>query len=209
MTAPIDFINRFPTAQREELRAAMKLMRRRVDQNLSTASVIAGATGTLASLVCPANELDLGSVMHIQVGGYLVNESGQAETFTPLLALNGTTIYSDAVALSDIGTNNQRAFLLDARITFVTDSSVVLTGFFAVSPDSTAADTGTGSLVTPNNAASPPLVRADQAGVVVPIYHALSSQIRNRDQIVSMTMAVSDNNGFGTAFKRFAALWVE
>lgn len=208
MPTPVDFISRFPTAQREELRAAMKLMRRRVDQNLSVVSAAHNATTTLASLTCPANEVDLGSVLHLQIAGTIANTAGAAVAFTPRLALNGTTIYMDAVSISDVGADNTRAFLIDARITFVTDSSVVLSGFFAVSPDSTAADVGTGSLVTPNNAASPPLVRADQVGMVVPIYHTLSSQIRNCDQIVSATLAIANTSG-ASASKRFAALWVE
>lgn len=206
--SPIDFVRSFPRAQREELRAALKRMRRRVDENLSTVAAAHNATTTLASLICPAAEVDVGTVMHLQVAGTLTNTSGSPVAFTPLIALNGTTVYTDAVAVDDAGTDNTKAFLIDVRLTYTAESVVVAHGLIAVSADSTAADTGTGSLLVPQDAGPPITALAEQVAVVSPIYHTLSSQVRNRDQIVSVTLAIP-NTATASASKRFAGLWAE
>lgn len=197
MGSPIQFLRAFPTQQQRELAAAFRLMRRRVDQSLTSVTLATNTTTTMATLTCPANELQEGSVMHVQIGGVITPDAGAAELATVSLLLNGTAIWSDAVTIGT-GQNTDRSYLIDARIFWQSPTVVLLTGLIAFSPDLATAATGNGSLEV--NAAA-----ATEASIT-PIYHTLSSQVMARDQIITATMLLADGP-VGTT--KAASLWVE
>ena len=193
MTAPIDFISRFPTAQREELRAAMKLMRRRVDQNLNAVTLTTNATTSAALLTCPANEIDVNTVLHFRAAGTVTNATGGALVLTPTLTLNGTTLYTAPVSIPTTE-DDPKAWIVDARIYFRSDAVIVAEGEVLISPDAALTSvTGTGSLAAA-------ALRSN------PFYHTLSSQVRNRDHVVALTMGLVNTL---TGTKQMAALWAE
>jgi hypothetical protein len=192
----------FPPSQYIALLAALRAegVRRRVDQNFDAVSAPHDATTTLAALTCPAAELLPGATMNFRVAGTITNTSTSSAAFTPLIAINGTTMYTDALAVTDTGTAVQ-AFVMDARITWQTPAVIIIEGLFAVSSDAALPATGTaGSFELP-------AAIANQA-ILSPFYHTLSSQIMARDQILTMTMAIP-NTATLSASKRIAGLWVE
>lgn len=196
MGTPISFLRTFPPAQQKELAYALRLCRRRVDQSLDSVTLATNTTTTMATLRCPANELDVGSCMHIQIAGTITN-AGSSATATPALLLDGTEIWKgEATIASNVDT--ARSYLIDARIFWQYPTVVQLTGLIAIAPDLAIAATGTGSLIA--NAAD-----ATEA-IVTPIYHTLSSQVMGMDHIITATMLFG-NGPVGTV--KAATLWVE
>ena len=187
----------FPPSQRDDLGKYFQVVRRRLDQNLDAVSAAHNATTTLATLTAHSSEVDVGTVLHFQVAGTLTNDAGANITITPLIALNGTTVWTDTTGnIADASGTEGQAFILDGRITWITPSSIYLHGFFMLSPPDVSATTGTGDISTMTGA------------LAIPFYHTLSSQHIARDHIITTTLAISNNSG-ASASKRFAALWAE
>ena len=184
----------FPPAQQKAIMAALQGVRCRVDGNLTAVALPYNATTTMATLTCPAAELYEGACMHIRVSGTLTNTSTGAVNFTPLIALNGTTLFSGVQAVADAGTDVDKAFLLEAFIYWQTPTVVVADGVWAVSAASTTLATGTGSA-------------AAVATQFTPFYHTLSSQVMGRDQIITATMAIP-NTATASGSKKIATLLV-
>lgn len=194
------YLQSFPTVQRQALLELLRSVRRRVDLNMDTVAAPFNATTTIATLTCPAAELREGATMNFRVAGTMTNTSTASGAFTPLIALNGTTMFTDAMAVTDTGTAVQ-AFVMDARITWQTPAVVIIEGVFAVSSDAALPDTGTaGSFALP-------AAIANQA-ILSPFYHTLSSQVMGRDQILTMTLTIP-NTATLNASKKLAGLWVE
>lgn len=205
----------FPPQQQADLMRALQGMRRRVDTNLTAVSLPVNATTTAATLTCPANELYEGACMHLQVSGTVTATSATTNTMTPLIALNGTTLWTDLCTVGAVNTT-AKAFLIDCRIYWQTPFVVVASGLIAVSEDAVIAGTGTGSL---DNVTATTSVTgggtATNAGVdvtlaeakITPIYHTLSSQVIGRDQIITVTMAMGAANISGSS--KIASLWVD
>ncbi|MBK8168217.1 MAG: hypothetical protein IPK64_19900 [bacterium] len=193
MGSPISFLRTFPPAQQKELAAALRLCRRRVDQSLSDVTITTNATSTVATLKCPANELGADSVIHCRVAGSLA-ANASALGLTPLIAINGTTFYTDQLTVPDAGTDTIKSFLLDFRIYWKTPTTARLEGQFQLSTDNVAAaDTGAGALGG-----------TDTIGAA--FNHELTSLQQAMDHIITVTMAAA-NGLSGTS--KVAALWVE
>lgn len=197
MGSPIQFLRTFPPAQQKELAAALRQFRRRVAQSLDSVTLAASTTTTMATLKCPAAELEPGSCMHFQIAG-TITATGAGGNATFLLALNGTTIWSDLVAIAS-AVDTARSYLIDARIFWQLPGTVLLTGLIAIAPDTAPASvTGTGDLSAPGD---------ETEAIVTPIYHTLSSQVLGRDQIITATFLSSAAALTGTT--KAASLWVE
>ncbi len=197
MGSPIQFLRTFPPAQQKELAAALRQFRRRVAQSLDSVTLAASTTTTMATLKCPAAELEPGSCMHFQIAG-TITATGAGGDATFLLALNGTTIWSDLVAIAS-AVETARSYLIDARIFWQLPGTVLLTGLIAIAPDTAPASvTGTGDLSAPGDATE---------AIVTPIYHTLSSQVLGMDQIITATFLSSAAALTGTT--KAASLWVE
>lgn len=196
MGSPIQFLRAFPTQQQRELAAAFRLMRRRVDQSLTSVTLAGGATTTMTTLTCPANELQEGSAMHIQIAGNLTN-TGTTQDATFTVALNATTIWQDLVAIVSAA-DTARAYLMDLRIFWQSPTVVLLTGLIAIAPDVTEDGTGEGNLVG---------LGAATEAIITPVYHTLSSQVMARDQIITATLLSGNATLTGTV--KAASLWVE
>lgn len=193
MGSPIQYLRTFPPAQIKELALALRLCRRRVDQSLNDVSIVTNATTTVATLKCPAAELDVGSVIHGRVAGSLA-ANASALGLTPLIALDGTTFYTDQLTVPDAATDTIKSFLLDFRIYWKTPAIARLEGLFQMSTDNVAAaDTGVGALGG-----------TDTIGAA--FNHELTSLQIAMDHIITVTMAAA-NGLSGTS--KVAALWVE
>lgn len=194
MGSPIQFLRSFPTQQQRELAAALRLVRRRVDQNLTAVAAPVNATTTIATLTCPANELDVGSVMHLQVASAVSTVAGAAYDITPVIAINGTTIWTGPVAIGTTS-NDDKVLSVDLRIVWQTPEVIVANGLIAVSSDAAAPTTGAGSAATATT-------------IAAAIYHTLSSRVMLRDQILTVALTVPNTVG-AAASKKIANLWVE
>lgn len=189
----------FPPAQQKALRRLLMNTRRLVDQNLTVVAAPLNATTTVANLACPAAELREGSIMNLRLVASVSTVAGAAYNLTPLIALNGTTIWTDVISVGAV-VDTDKVLLIDAQIWFQTPAVAVLSGFVMFAPDVVAADTGLGSTAVV-------AAVADEAKIT-PIYHTLSSQHLSRDQILTVTLAVPNTAGAGASAK-LASLWVE
>jgi hypothetical protein len=154
MGSPISFLTSFPPGQKRELAAALKLCRRRVDQSLTSTTLSSGTATAVATLVAPAAEVGIGTVLHLQVAGTIRNNTGATTNATIgfLLEDNGLDLHNDTVPAADVpdaaGTESV-PFLYEARIMYATPTSVVVSGRLLIGAfDQTEADTGTGQFET-------------------------------------------------------------
>lgn len=154
MGSPIQYLRTFPPAQIKELAAALRQCRRRVAQNLTSSTLSSGTAAEIAALTCPAGEIEVGTVLHLQVAGTIRNNTGAATNVSIgfLLEDNGLDLHNDTIPTADIpdasGTESV-PFLYEARIMYATPTSVIVTGRLLVGAfDQTEADTGTGQFET-------------------------------------------------------------
>lgn len=190
------YLRTFPPSQRDDLGRVIAQVRRRLDANFDAVSAAHNATTTLASLTANANEVDVGTVLHLQVAGSITCTGGSPVNYTPLFAINGTTAFTDVIAVPDAGTDVVKAYTLDVRVVYTTPAVLKLWGEFKVSGDNAAAaDTGTGTL-------------ASAQVISTPFYHTLSSQHIARDQLFTVTLAIA-NTATASATKQAAVLWAE
>ena len=154
MGSPIQYLRTFPPAQIKELALALRLCRRRVAQNLTSSTLSSGTAAEIAALTCPAGEIEVGTVLHLQVAGTIRNNTEAATNVSIgfLLEDNGLDLHNDTIPTADIpdttGTESV-PFLYEARIMYATPTSVIVTGRLLVGAfDQTEADTGTGQFET-------------------------------------------------------------
>lgn len=192
----------FPPQQATSLQAIFQRMRRRLDQSLATTTISNSTTATLvANLTAPAEEVNAGTILHLRVGGTILNDTGASTNCTVrfLLELNGLDLHDDiTVALADPGTAESVAWVYDARIYVRTPTSVTVDGSLIISADGTAAATvGTGTFD-----AAAPLLSAPFAG------SSTSADIFG-DQRVTLTATLGTASSNFTLTALQAALWAE
>lgn len=187
----------FPPSQRDDLDRVISRVRRRLDWNHDAVSVTTTNETTLASLTANANEVYVGTVLHLQTVGTITN-SGTTLTVVPnfKLTINGTTGFEDAISVPDAGTDVVKVYKADFWIVYTTPAVLKLWGEVKISGDNaTAPAVGTGTLESAQ-------IRS------APVYHTLSSQHIARDQIIALTMTL-DNATSRSATKQAAVLWAE
>lgn len=181
----------FPPSQRGDLEELLQKYRRRVDQNNEAVTLTTNATTTAFTLYAPANELAIGSVIHVISYGTVTNATVGALNLTPTLSFDGTTLWTDVISVTTTA-DDAKPWVLDVRITFTHEKVIKAAGFISIGADATAADTGTGST-------------AAVALIANPFYHTLTSQVLGNHR-VALTMGLANTL---TGDKQSAAMWIE
>ena len=181
----------FEPVRRHALEKLLQKYRRRVDQNNEAVTLTTNDTTTAFTLYAPANELAIGSVIHVISYGTVTNATGGALDLTPTLSFDGTTLWTDAISVTTTA-DDAKPWVLDVRITFTHEKTIKAAGFISVGADATAAATGTGST-------------AGVALIANPFYHTLTSQVLGNHR-VALTMALANNL---TGNKQAASMWIE
>lgn len=193
----------FPPAQRQQLDKAFRNYRRRVDYNYNTVAVGPSSVvaTTIASLAVGANELEIGSVVHIRVSGTVTNNTGASTSCTVqfLLEDNGLDLHDDVTLVvgdDSAGTESQ-AFVYDARVYFKGLSAVTLDGALMISKDDqTEATTGTGAFTA-------------SAEAVLPFVGSSTSAQLVNDHLFTLKATLGLSDAAFSLSKLTAAAWVE
>lgn len=203
MGSPISFLRTFPPAQQKELAAALRLCRRRVDQNLSAVAVGPSSTTAteIAGLTVPANELGEGAVVHLRVTGTITNNTGASTNCTVrfLLEDNGLDLHDDITLVvgDDTAGTESQAFTYDARIYWVSPTTVKVEGLLCISKDDqTEATVGTGAFTA-------------TAEAVLPFVGSSSSAQIAGDHKYTLTATLGLSDAAFSLSKATAAIWVE
>jgi len=143
---------RMAPAQAESLERALRKYRRKVAWNMADVAITTTTATNVLALTVPANELEIGSTIHVHVSGTILNDTGATTNCTVrfLLEDNGLDLHDDVTAvLADPGTAEPVAFLYEARIHYAGLADVRVDGRLTISTDgAAAAATGTGSFDT-------------------------------------------------------------
>lgn len=193
----------FPPAQRAQLESALKGYRRRVDYNYNTVAVGPSSVvqTTIASLIAKANELEIGSVVHLRVSGTVTNNTGASTSCTVQFVLedNGLDLHDDVTLVvgdDSAGTESQ-AFIYDCRIYWKGLAAVTVDGALMISKDDqTEATTGTGAFTASAEAVLPFVGSSTSAQLVNNHLYTLKATLGLSDAAFSLS-------------KLTAALWVE
>lgn len=195
-------LSSFPPSQRNEVERLLKSYRRRVAQELTPVAAPYNATTTIVNLAVPADEIGINSAMHLQAMIECTNTSAGIVSFTPIIALGGTTLWTDAAPIPDVGTDVTKMMLIDCRIFWANPTTVFLAGFISISADVTIADTGSGALASVADVGTATVIQTS------PIYHTITSANIQRDQAITVAMTIP-NTSTCSAICKTAALWVE
>lgn len=193
----------FPPAQRAQLESALKGYRRRVDYNYNTVAVGPSSTTqtTIASLIAKANELEIGSVVHLRVSGTVTNNTGASTSCTVqfLLEDNGLDLHDDVTLVvgdDSAGTESQ-AFIYNCRIYWKGLAAVTVDGALMISKDDqTEATVGTGAFTA-------------SAEAVLPFVGSSTSAQLANDHVYTLKATLGLSDAAFSLSKLTAALWVE
>lgn len=193
----------FPPTQRHQLEKLLGKYRRRVDFNYSTVAVgpSSTTTTTIASLTAAANEVTVGSVLHLRVSGTITNNTGASTNCTVqfLLEDNGLDLHDDVslVVGDDSAGSESQAFIYDARIYYKGLASVTVDGSLMISKDDqTEATVGTGAFTA-------------SAEAVLPFVGSSTSAQLANDHLITLKATLGLSNAAFSLSKLTAALWVE
>jgi len=198
MGSPISFLRSFPTQQKNELMRALRLCRRRVDQNLDAVAVGPSSTTAteIAALTVPAAELQEGSVVHIRVSGTVTNNTGASTSCTVrfLLEDNGLDLHDDVTLVvgdDSAGTESQ-AFVYEARIYWAAPGVVKLDGVLMISKDDqTEATVGTGAFTASAEAVLPFVGSSSSAQIAADHRYTLTATLGLSDAAFSLSKAAA------------------
>lgn len=193
----------FPPSQRADLEKLLKKYRRRADFNYDTVAVGPSSTTqtTIASLKAQANEVGIGTVLHLRVSGTITNNTGASTNCTVQFVLedNGLDLHDDVTLVvgDDTGGSESQAFIYDARIYYKGLSAVTVDGVLMISKDDqTEATAGTGAFTA-------------TAEAVLPFVGSSTSGQLQNDHLITLKATLGLSDAAFSLSKLTAALWIE